>query len=50
MKIFHTNIYLHTNTLKFGKTAPPPAALWLENSFIALNVYAYVWQNKTYKI
>lgn len=23
MKIFHTNIYLHTNTLKFVKRAPP---------------------------
>lgn len=30
MKIFHTNIYLHTNTLKFVKRVPTPAAVWLE--------------------
>lgn len=30
MKIFHTNIYLHTNTLKFVKRVSTPVALWLD--------------------
>lgn len=30
MKIFHTNIYLHTNTLKFVKRVPTLVVVWLE--------------------
>lgn len=30
MKIFHTNIYLHTNTLKFVKRVSTPVVVWLE--------------------
>ena len=50
MKIVHTNIYLHTNTLKFVKRVSIPVVVWLEIVFIALNMSAHIWQNKTLTI
>lgn len=48
MKIFHTNIYLHTNTLKFVNRVSTLVVVWLE--IVSLSPYAHIWQNKTIKI